>query len=181
MKNLIVLICSLAWAIQGHAQAPKVIVLPMGYPVSLELLTEINAATMVVGQAIDLQVRFPIKYNGETIIHQGAYAEGVVTEVHLPRSFGRPGSITIEAHTVQTSDHQLIHLQGQPLHFSGKSRQGKAIGVSVTAGFGSLALATPAGLTLALVGVFIKGKKVTLLQGTILQAKVMYETEIHVF
>lgn len=162
----------------GWGQSAPPSLLPIGTRVSLEPQHDLSHEDLVEGKIIDLRVRMAVVVEGDTLIHEGAYAEGMITEHQPPRSFGRAEQVTLEAISVQTVDNQIIPIQGQPYRQKGKGRAEKAIGFPAVVAVGGLFLATPAFIPAIGLGIFIKGSPVVLDSHIILEARVPYNTKI---
>lgn len=165
-------------SIWGWGQSTPPALLPIGTRVSLELQHDLAPKDLAEGKIIDLRVRMAVVVKGDTLIHEGAYAEGMITGYQPRRSFGRPEEITIEAISVQTVDNQIITIQGQPYQQRGKGQAAKAVGLPATVAVGGLFMANPAFLPAIGLGLFIKGKPVRLDGQLILEARVQYNTKI---
>lgn len=155
--------------------------LPMGTPVSLELITDLDPRDLEEGYVIDLQVRVNVVINGEVMVRTGAYAEGVIRELEHPRSFGRPGRMVIEATLMQAIDGQLVPLHGEAVAREGDGKRGAALGAPALIAGSGLLFSTPLTLPALGLGFFIKGRPARLSRGLVLHARVLHHTTVHVF
>src|SRR5262249_40429607 len=77
---------------------------PPGTPVMLEFMQDVSSKTARKGDKISLRVYTNVVVRGKTLIKQDAPAEGVVTDVHRRRTFGRQGELKIKLeHVVDVS------------------------------------------------------------------------------
>lgn len=152
--------------------------IPAGTPVSLELRSIIEDSDLAPGYIVDLEVKVDIIVEGKVLIRAGAYAEGVITEVQKPRSFGRAGWIVLEASLLQTADGQLVRVQGKPIQRKGNQRKGTAFGVPGAIAASGLLFSTPITLPALALGFFIKGQAANLPLGTVLHAQILENTPV---
>lgn len=173
--------CSWTTAAQGQlGPGPDQRVLPAGVPVFFQLLEDIDSRTYEVGNTIALQVRLDVKIGDDLLIRHGSYAEGVIKRVERARSFGRPGSLVIEATHVQTVDGKVIPISGRPLTRTGAPRKGAALIVPIAASASGLVASTPITLPLLGLSFLIKGKNVSIPMHSALRGVVRYNTPIDI-
>ncbi len=99
--------------------------IPMGTPLMLRTLNQINTREAHVGDRIYMQVAEPIMFRGQTIIPEGSPAIGEVSELQRNGHFGRKGKVAVRVIEVQTPS--------GPVQLSGRAydegRSGTAISV----------------------------------------------------
>ncbi len=135
---------------------------PPGTPVMLQFMETISTKTAQKGDKIRLRVYTNVVVDGKTLIAQDAPGVGVVTEVRRPGGFGKRGRLKIRLDNVQAIDGSRVALEA---YKSGERFSAEGPGAA-TAG---LVVLGPVGLV---GGAFIKGKHVTIDEGTRIQARV---------
>jgi hypothetical protein len=84
-----------------------------GTSVTVQLMEELDATTLSVGNAIYFEVYNDVKVNGKIVIKSGAIAEGIVRKVDAG-CCGKGPSLTITVESVETVDGQRVRLQSVP-------------------------------------------------------------------
>jgi hypothetical protein len=83
---------------------------PEGTPVQLRLDETVSSAHARKGDRVEFVVREDVNQDGFTVIRAGAKAWGSVTQVRNKRPFGTPGSLTLQADTVEMADGEVAAL-----------------------------------------------------------------------
>lgn len=151
--SLALLAPSAAWAAQS---------VPPGTQVMLQFAQTVSTKTARVGDLVRMRVYTDVLVNGRRVIRQDAPAQGVVTTVHRPRTFGRKGELKIRLQHVRDVRGTRVPLEPY------KSGNRFAAGGPAAAG-GGLLVFGPVGLV---AGVFVKGKEITITKGTRIEAQV---------
>lgn len=149
-----------AKASEESAASPSTV--PAGTPVTLQLMEAVSTRHSKKGDKIRLRVYNAVVLNGKTLIAQDAPATGEVTSVRGPSRFGRRGQLKIKVDHVQAVDGTRIPLEP----YKSGERFTVQGGAASTAG---AILLGPVGL---IGGAFIKGRHVTVDEGTRVIVKV---------
>lgn len=136
--------------------------IPAGTQVNLQFTQEVSTKTAKVGDHVTMRVYSDVLVNGKRLIRQDATAQGVVTTVHRPRTFGRKGELKIKLEHVKDVNGRRVPLEPY------KSGERFGAGGPGAAG-GGLLVFGPVGLV---AGVFVKGKEIVITKGTRIQAQV---------
>ncbi len=123
----------------------------MRTPVELELIHHINSKYSPVGTKVWLRVAEDVIQDGQVVIAEGAWAEGVIQSAEKSKSLGRAGAMSFELRTVAAIDGSSLPLDGTA-GASGRQRTGATVGMIV--GFGVL-------------GLFSKGRMAYAIKGTL--------------
>lgn len=135
----------------------KKIELSSGTKIKLELAEELSSKKAEEGdEVVYFVAEDVVTPNKETLIKKGARAIGKVTEAKRARTLGRKGKLEFTVEEVEAVDGTKVPLRAT-VNKDGKSRG--ATMVAVTA-------------LVSVFGLFIKGKNVTIKQGTVVDAYV---------
>jgi type IV secretory pathway VirB10-like protein len=135
----------------------KKVELPSGTKIKLELADEVSSKTAEEGDEVVYFVKEDVlSSNKEVLIKKGSRAIGKVTAAKRARSFGRKGKLEFTVEEVEAVDGTLVPLRSS-VNKDGKGRVGTMVAVTAL---------------VSVFGVFIKGKNVTVKQGTIVDAYV---------
>jgi len=146
----------------AQKDAPSTLV-PRGTVVALMFAQRLQSQNAQKGQVVKLRAWSDVRVNGKVVVRQDAPAQGIVTNVKRPRSFGRKASIRIRLQWVQDVKGGHVPLQA---YSTGRRFDPKGPGASA----GGLLLLGPVGL---IGGIFVKGGHITIKQGTRIRAKVL--------
>lgn len=135
---------------------------PPGTVVTLQFMQDVGTKTAKKGDKIKLRVYTDVVHNGKTLIKQDAPAEGIVESVRKPKRFGRRGELKIRLESVTDVNGVRVPLES---YKSGERFTASGPGAAA----GGLLVLGPVGLV---GGAFIKGKDVTIKEGTKIQAMV---------
>lgn len=139
--------------------------LPAGTKIKLGLADRLSSKTAQEGDEVEYFVKYDVlSPNGEVVIKQGAIATGRVTKARRAGLLGKKGKLEFTVEEVDAVNGTKIPLR------STIEKQGK--------GRGTAAVAVTA--LVSVLGVFIKGKNVTVEQGTIVDAYTDNDTWIEV-
>jgi hypothetical protein len=128
-----------------------------GTPVKLRLSQSISSADARTGQEIPFEVMEDIEVDGVTVLPKGANAIGVVTEAESRRSMGRAGKLDMSISYARLKTNEKVALRAVK-EAKGGSHTGAMTGAMVAT---SLIIWPAAPFFL-----FIKGKDITIPQGT---------------
>ena len=135
---------------------------PSGTKVPLEFTQRISTKTAKKGDTVELRVTEDVRVDGRTMIPEGAPAEGVITDVHRGRTFGRKGELKIRLTHVRDRNGDRIPIER---YHSGDRF---SAGGPAAAGAGLLVLG-PVGLA---AGALVHGSDFTIKEGTRIEAEV---------
>lgn len=135
----------------------KKVELSTGTKLRLELADEVSSKTAQEGDEVIYFVKQEVlSPNKEVLIKKGARAFGKVTEAKRARSFGRKGKLEFTVEEVEAVDGTRVPLRST-INKAGKGQVGTMVAVTAL---------------VSVFGVFIRGKNVTVKQGTIVDAYV---------
>lgn len=142
---------------------PGKIVLLSGSPIQLALVNTLASNKSSVDDKVEYVVTEEVKAeNGALLIRKGARGTGKITLAKKAKMFGKKGKLEFTLEEVEAVDGTIVPLRSD-VKASGKGR-GVAV-VTVT-------------VLVSVLGVFIKGKNVTVPQGTVVSAYVDSDTVI---
>ena len=142
------------------AQAQTMV--PAGTKVPLEFTQPVSTKTAQKGDTVELRVSEDVVVDGRTVIPAGAPAEGVITDVHRGRTFGRRGELKIRLTHVRDANGDRVPIERY------KSGERFNAGGPGAAGAGLLVLG-PVGLA---AGALVHGHDFTIKTGTRIEAEV---------
>lgn len=134
----------------------------MRTPVELELVHHVTSKYSPTGTRVWLRVVDDVKVDGEIVVAEGTWAEGVVSDAEKAKSLGRGGSMAFDIRTVVAVDGTYIPLEGT-IGSEGRQRSGATVGMVV--GFG-------------LLGLFAKGRYAYAMKGSYYTAYVAADREV---
>ena len=153
---------SMMLAPAGLSQKAKLL---SGTNIELELATRLSSKTAKEGDRVVYFVNEDVvSPNGELLIKKGTRATGQVNEAKRARMLGKKGKLEFTVEEVEAVDGTTVRLRST-VEREGKSRAGTMIAVTAL---------------VSVFGVFIKGKNVTVEQGTIVNAYVDNDTLVEV-
>lgn len=138
-------------------------------PVKLRLTRTMSSKDAKVGDKVDFEVLEDIKVKDLVVIQHGAMAIATVTRAQPKRSMGRSGKLDMNIDYVQLVDGEKVPLRATK-GGSGGSRTGAMTGAMVATGI----LFFPA----APLFLFLKGKNITIPQGTEVTAYIAGDTPL---
>lgn len=154
---------------QTTSRPPLAFGLPEDTPIKLKLTRTISSKDAKVGDRVDFEVLEDVKAGDVVVVRQGGRAMATVTEAHSKRSFGRSGKLNVNVDYLQ-----LVNGDKVPLRAikggSGGSRTGAMTGAVVATSI----IFFPA----APLFFFIKGKNITIPQGTEITAYIAADTPL---
>lgn len=130
-------------------------------PVYFRIDAELGSKTSASGDTFPITVTEPVIVDDKEVIPVGTTGEGEVIHAKKAGGSGAAGELILTA-THLDLDHQRIALRSMKLGLSGKDQTGLAIASSVVPGLGFL----------------VKGKNITVAQGSLAGAKLAQDTEI---
>lgn len=130
-------------------------------PVYIRLNAELDSKTSASGETFPITVNEPVMLDGREVIPVGATGEGEVIHAKKAGGSGAAGELILTATHLNLGD-QVIPLRSMKLGLSGKDQTGLAIASSVVPGLGFL----------------IKGKNITVPEGSLAGAKLAEDTQI---
>ena len=139
-----------------------------GTPVKLRLSQTISSADAKVGQEIPFEVVEEIKVDDAVVLPKGATAIGTVTECNAKKSMGRAGKLNINISYARLGDQEKVALRATQ-----DNKGGGHVGAMTGAMVATAIVFFPA----APLFLFIKGKDITIPQGTEITAFV--EGDMH--
>jgi hypothetical protein len=139
-----------------------------GTPVKLRLSSTISSADAKVGQEIPFEVVEEIKIDGVVVLPKGATAIGTVTECNAKKSMGRAGKLNMNISYARLADQEKVAL---------RATQDNKGGGHVGAMTGAIVATSIVFFPAAPLFLFIKGKDITIPQGTEITAFV--EGDMH--
>jgi len=139
-----------------------------GTPVKLRLSQTISSADAKVGQEIPFEVVEEIKIDDVVVLPKGATAIGTVTECNPKKSMGRAGKLNLNISYARLADQEKVALRATQ-DIKGGGHTGAMTGAMVA----TAVVFLPA----APLFLFIKGKDITIPQGTEITAFV--EGDMH--
>ncbi len=139
-----------------------------GTPVKLRLSQTISSADAKVGQEIPFEVVEEIKIDDVVVLPKGASAIGTVTECNAKKSMGRAGKLNINISYARLGDQEKVALRATQ-----DNKGGGHVGAMTGAMVATAIVFFPA----APLFLFIKGKDITIPQGTEITAFV--EGDMH--
>jgi hypothetical protein len=137
--------------------APQPHTLLDGTPVKLRLSQTISSANAKVGQEIPFEVVEEIKVDDVTVLPKGAVAIGTVTECNPKKSMGRAGKLNLNISYARLADQEKVALRATQ-----DNKGGGHVGAMTGAMVATAVVFFPA----APLFLFIKGKDITIPQGT---------------
>ena len=142
--------------LSGASAKSVPVALTSGTKIKLELATELKSNKSHEGDEVVYYVQQAVLSGKDVLIKKGARATGKVTRAKGAKSFGRKGKLEFTAEEVEAADGSKILLR------STTEKNGKGRGNTVVA----------VTLLVSVLGVFIKGKNVTVPKATIVDAYV---------
>jgi len=139
-----------------------------GTPVKLRLSQTISSADAKVGQEIPFEVVEEIKVDDVVVLPKGATAIGTVTECNAKKSMGRAGKLNISISYARLADQEKVAL---------RATQDNKGGGHVGAMTGAMVATSIVFFPAAPLFLFMKGKDITIPQGTEITAFV--EGDMH--
>jgi hypothetical protein len=139
-----------------------------GTPVKLRLSNTISSADAKVGQEIPFEVVEEIKVDDVVVLPKGATAIGTVTECNAKKSMGRAGKLNMNISYARLADQEKVAL---------RATQDNKGGGHVGAMTGAIVATSIVFFPAAPLFLFIKGKDITIPQGTEITAFV--EGDMH--
>jgi hypothetical protein len=139
-----------------------------GTPVKLRLSRTISSADAKVGQEIPFEVVEEIKVDDVVVLPKGATAIGTVTECNAKKSMGRAGKLNINISYARLADQEKVAL---------RATQDNKGGGHVGAMTGAMVATSIVFFPAAPLFLFMKGKDITIPQGTEITAFV--EGDMH--
>jgi hypothetical protein len=118
---------------QHLADGPASVVVPQGTPVQLRLAETVSSAHAHKGDLLEFMVLEDVNQNGVTVIRAGAKAWGSVTQVCGKRPFGMPGSMTLQAESLEMANGEIAPLQAG-MKFKGHRHLGRMVAGMIGAG-----------------------------------------------
>ena len=88
--------------------AGQIVKVPVGTPVIVESISEINSKNVSPGEKIIFKVMSDVTVEGKVVVKAGAGVIGQVTEALAASYIGIPGAVTIALQTVQAVDDSLL-------------------------------------------------------------------------
>ena len=156
--------------VQGQRSAPnQQFVLQDGTTVKLRLSQTMSSADARTGQEVPFEVMEDIQVNGVTVLAKGSTAIGNVTEAQSKRNMGRGGKLDMTISYARLTDGEKVALRAVK-EGKGGSHTGAMTGAMVAT---SLIIWPAAPFFL-----FMKGKDVTIPQGTEITAFVDGDTHL---
>lgn len=152
----------------SSASQPQPHTLFDGTPVKLRLSQTISSANAKVGQEISLEVVEEVKVDDVVVLPKGATAIASVTEANAKKSMGRAGKLNININYARLIDQEKVALRA-----SQENKGGGHVGAMTGAIVATSIVFFPA----APLFLFIKGKDITIPQGTEITAFV--EGDMH--
>ena len=128
-----------------------------GTPVKLRLSQTISSADAKVGQDIPFEVVEEIKVDDVVVLPKGATAIGTVTECNAKKSMGRAGKLNMNISYARLADQEKVAL---------RATQDNKGGGHVGAMTGAIVATSIVFFPAAPLFLFIKGKDITIPQGT---------------
>ena len=141
------------------AAEPAARVLRADTEVHLRLLEPVASNTHQRGDRFKLELAEAVSVDGDIVIPAGATGEGEVVHAAKPGMAGRAGELILVSRFVHAGDH-VVKLR------------------SFSAGSGEQRLNLAAGLSFALVGLFVTGRNIALPAGTDVFAKVAADSPL---
>lgn len=139
-----------------------------GTPVKLRLSQTISSADAKVGQEIPFEVVEEVKIDDVVVLAKGATAIGTVTECNAKKSMGRAGKLNMNISYARLADQEKVALRATQ-----DNKGGGHVGAMTGAMVATAVVFFPA----APLFLFIKGKDITIPQGTEITAFV--EGDMH--
>jgi hypothetical protein len=128
-----------------------------GTPVKLRLSQTISSANAKVGQQIPFEVVEEIKVDDAVVLPKGAVAIGTVTDCNPKKSMGRAGKLNLNISYARLADQEKVALRATQ-----DNKGGGHVGAMTGAMVATAVVFFPA----APLFLFIKGKDITIPQGT---------------
>ncbi|NOT60036.1 MAG: PEGA domain-containing protein [Acidobacteria bacterium] len=144
-------------------------VLVDGTPVKLKLMRNLSSATEQSGATVDFTVLEEVEVDEKVVIKQGALALGTVVEAAPKRRMGRSGKLAVQINAVVLADGSRVELRAVNAAADGSRVNGVATAAAVTGMF--FFPAAPFFL-------LIKGKDLTIPQGTFVTAYVNHDHQL---
>lgn len=157
--------CFSASSLSATAQT-KEIVIKAGTPIEATTMYEINSKTHPQGSVIELKLLNQVMVKGQVIIPAGSTIKGRVTQCKKHSILGQPGSIAIEATSINAADGTPVPISGIMMRNEGKGRLGWALVTGFTC--------------LPLVGFLIPGQQGIIPAGSQLSGNIMANTTISI-
>lgn len=149
----------------------KIVLLPAGTPVILEVMSSITAKETREGDTVMLRVKAPVRVKDYVVINCGVMARGLVTLSRSASCWGGAGEIQIDARSVSAVDSSEVLLGGTA------GRRGETLhGASASVAVGGAILCLPLGLA----GAAVKGEEGEIRTGYEIVARTLSDTSIRV-
>jgi hypothetical protein len=118
-----------------HAQqlSPDVIVVREGTPIQLRLVETVSSAHARAGDRLEFVVPEDVNQDGVTVIRAGAKAWGSVTHVQGKRPLGMPGSLSLQADSVEMANGEVAPLRAD-MNFKGRRHLVRMVAGMIGAG-----------------------------------------------
>ena len=157
IQERMVYLANLAFA-GGEIQLKEQMI-PADTLVKIKLMTPIDSKTANEGDKINYQVAEDVIIDGRLVIPKGAEGVGTVKKVSRSHNFGRDAKVEIDFDTTKAIDGTKI------LTFLGEKAQKETETLAIAAGatIAGLAILGPVGIV---TGAFVKGKEISIPEGT---------------
>ncbi len=142
---------------RANVSSPAKNVLEDGTPVRLTLQETISSKDAKIGQEIAFQVVDDVSVDGYVVISRGATAKGTVTDVLPARRMGRAGKLNVNIDSVHLNNNEKVAL---------RAVKGEKGGSHVGAMTGAMVATAIVFFPAAPLFLFVKGKNITIPQGT---------------
>ena len=145
--------------------------IPGGTPVVLELNQYVDSEHGFQQNPVHFKVKYNVMVDHCVVIAAGATATGHIVHVNKRKGLGEPGYIEVQVDKVTAIDGFEVMLSSMSIKNEGENREGIALGL----GIGLTCVIGPLGLFFLL----LKGGEAQLEPGTLLNATVLYDTEVY--
>ena len=145
--------------------------IPADTLVKIKLMTSVDSKTANIGDKINYQVAEDVVVDGTVVVPKGAEGIGTVKKVSRSHNFGRDAKVEIDFDTTKAIDGTQIPT------FLGEKAQKETETLAIAAGatIAGLAILGPVGIV---TGVFVKGKEISIPEGT--EMYIQTKTEVNV-
>ncbi|NDK37939.1 hypothetical protein DT603_03680 [Pseudoxanthomonas gei] len=134
-----------------------------GTPVILEIQDPLNSSLLKRGDKFRLRLAGPLMIDDRILVAAGAEGVGEVIHAEKSRGGGKPGELLIAARYLDYQGQQ-IGLRGLRVGGSGKDKSAAALATSMVVGAFAL---------------FIHGQEIEIPSGTLAQAKIAQDIDLH--
>ncbi|MCG8436187.1 MAG: hypothetical protein MJA83_19385 [Gammaproteobacteria bacterium] len=162
MKRITAMIICAVFSFQAAAVEIEIPAGTKFYAEILDHFTTHKKTGITEGTLVNARVWRDVKHKGVTVIPAGAPVKYYVTQSQHARNVGRAGKLKLAAESLQLDNGQIIKLTG------GYDKDGK----------GNVAGTAAMMAALTIFAVFVKGKNVEMVPGSIVSAEVIYNTKI---